>query len=520
MVEPNAGTMQGRDTNLEHEHYRMTAPIPVRVRLERIAAALVLASGCGGDGSSPTKPSDPSALSLTIAAGDAQQGTKGFALPESLRVRVAVPDGSPASNVSVSFSATAGVLNPVSVVTDVNGLAAAQWIVNSASAGATASITPSKSVTFTARAADPVACTLGPGNGAYNEAPTDYSTFVKPDGNVKAIMLLADFSDLPATETPDAAASAFLPEASDFFTETSYGRMHLDVTVLRRWLRMPSPAAQYAYNPRSGGDPCLFVRDAIAAADPDVDFSQFSLVYFVPALGADIFTVALSPLNVTVISADATRLRHLTILGRDFRFPGDDPNTARYGMAHETSHQFGLPDLYAAVPTTSSFEFVGFWDVMSLHTTGAHYTAWQKQKLGWLRPDEMVCIAGGGLEATLQPIETAGGLKSVALRLSPTRAIVAEVRRHIGRDAGIGEEGVLVYSVDASVASGAGPIRVLPSTTVVDPGTQGQLGPLYNATFGLVAGKSHHFEDAAAGVTIDVVAEEAPSFRIRIKKRP
>jgi hypothetical protein len=315
-------------------------------------------------------------------------------------------------------------------------------------------------------------------------------------------MLLGDFSDMASTETADAAAAAFVPGATSWYTEASYGRMVLDVTVHRKWLRLSQPAANYAYDPRVGGDPYRFIRELVMLADAEIDFSQYTL----------------SPLNINVISADGKRLRYLTILGADFRFPNAPADLAQHGMAHETAHQFGLPDLYSVVPNVPVFGYVGYWDVMSSHAQGAHFFAWHKQKLGWLQAQDMVCLETGGLEAVVQPIETSGGLKAVAIRTAPTRVIVAEVRRRVGRDVRLGDEGVLVYSVDGTIGNGNGPIRILPSTTVVDLTQQAQFGPFYNATFGVAAGKSRRFQETATGVTIDVVAEVGSAFRLRVKR--
>lgn len=489
------------------------------VAARRSGAVTITASAQNRQGSVQLSVIGLASLALTKTSGDEQAGIAGFALADSVRLRVTAPDASPVANVTIAFTTSAGATSPSTATTDATGIVATQWTPAAAGTpGLTATLAPGRSTSFTATVRDRVACSITNTATFLHEGPTDYTVFAQSQGVVKAIMLLADFNDLAATETADAAATAFVPGASDWYTEASYGRMTLQVTVHRKWLRLPQPAANYAYNPRTGGDPYRFIRELVMLADAELDFSQFSLAYFVPVRGAEIFTVALSPLNLNIISADGKRLRYLTILGADFRSPNAPADLAQHGMAHETAHQFGLPDLYSVVPNVPVFGFVGYWDVMSSHTQGAHFTAWHKQKLGWLQAQEMVCLETGGLEAVVQPIETPGGLKAVAIRTSPTRAIVAEVRRHVGRDARLGEEGVLVYSVDGTLGNGNGPIRILPSTTTVDLAQQAQFGPFYNATFGVAAGKSRRFEETASGVTIDVVAEVGSAFRLRVRR--
>ena len=103
----------------------MTASIRVRVSLDLIAVALILASGCGGDSSSPTKPSDsgtqpPGAAArvdvspskTSVLEGAAVQlsatvrGSDGSALPD----RVIVWASSDATTASVTQSGMVSAL--------------------------------------------------------------------------------------------------------------------------------------------------------------------------------------------------------------------------------------------------------------------------------------------------------------------------------------------------------------------------------------------------------------------------
>jgi len=73
-----------------------------------------------------------------------------------------------------------------------------------------------------------------------------------------------------------------------------------------------------------------------------------------------------------------------------------------------------------------------------------------------------VCAKPGVTSVTLSAIESVGGVKMVIAPLSATTAVIVESRRALGLDATITKAGPLVYYIDTSIASGLGPIKVLP----------------------------------------------------------
>lgn len=124
------------------------------------ATALVMAAaGCGegGGGGGPVTPVE-APLRIEVAAGDDQPGVAGEALAAPLIVRV-TRNGAPVPNASVTFSASAGTVEPTSATTNVEGRADARWILpNDEASLSTARVvarlaagTPADSVVFTAR---------------------------------------------------------------------------------------------------------------------------------------------------------------------------------------------------------------------------------------------------------------------------------------------------------------------------------------------------------------------------------
>jgi plastocyanin len=137
-----------------------------------IALAAVAGMSCGSDNNSPS--------TLTVAksptkSGDLQVGPPGSTLPSNLRV-IVTRDGSPVSDVTVTWSTTTGSLVPASGQTDATGEHATVWTLGSQTGTQTATATvdgaTGSPVLFRATATDdggpppgPTIEVLGPAGG-------------------------------------------------------------------------------------------------------------------------------------------------------------------------------------------------------------------------------------------------------------------------------------------------------------------------------------------------------------------
>ena len=106
---------------------------------------------------------------LEIASGDNQTAAVGSALPDSLVVRVTDALGNPAAGVQVDWTVTGGgSISPETIVTDANGLAAAERVLGNSSGSqqaqaSSAGLTP-VSFTHTAEPANPTALVMVSGD--------------------------------------------------------------------------------------------------------------------------------------------------------------------------------------------------------------------------------------------------------------------------------------------------------------------------------------------------------------------
>jgi len=352
------------------------------------------------------------------------------------------------------------------------------------------------------------------------EGTTYSGPALESNAQIPAVMLFVDFPDLHATESTTTLYKSLVPAARTWYDEVSYGHSHLQVTPVNHWIRMPQNLRDYGLN---DGITWLehrnYIADAVAAADGSVDFSPFKVVYVVAPKGTHIErSPAFQAYPGDGIRADGTELRWGATFFDDTKF---DATYAAHVLVHETGHIIGLPDLYD-VPNPvywSLFRYAGGWDTMSWNDPSFHFLAWEKWKLGWLDPSQLTCLTEPGeVTATLSPIERAGGLKAVVVPTGPTSAYVIEARRKIGEDAQLCQEGVLVYTVDAAVRTGYGPVRVRAAQRGTNIDLLNRCGPLYNAPFSVGRGEVSAFDDAAAGISVRVLASRSSGYRVRVSR--
>ncbi|MFC5675640.1 M6 family metalloprotease domain-containing protein [Streptomyces incanus] len=296
------------------------------------------------------------------------------------------------------------------------------------------------------------------------------AAYPRPTGRLHAVMVFLSFPDSRPLTTPEELAADHFPATGDFFHRASYGRFSLDSHALRDWIRMPRPSTAYAIRRDwTMRHRSAYLRDALAAADPRVDFSRYDIVYFVAdpdAPGVDSDATKVVNLD-TPLRADGTDIRRVVTVFEDH--PPD-----RLVLAHETGHVFDLPDLYHR-PVDGKGDWdthVGDWDLMgSQFGLAPDLLGWHKWKLGWLEPRQVRCVQGSGpVRLTLEPLGAGPGAPSFGLgrgtklavvRTGPDTVLAFEARGPVGDDAGACRSGVLVYRVRVTTRSGGGPVQVI-----------------------------------------------------------
>jgi M6 family metalloprotease-like protein len=341
-----------------------------------------------------------------------------------------------------------------------------------------------------AQAAVDKECVLSKTQSPYslNEGPTDFRFFPKPRGDLRGIMLFVDFADAPAggadTQT---FVDLLVPGALIWLEEVSYAQASLTVAFAEGWKRMPDDSDEYGWGDGlSFNEQRTFLQDAADAADPDLDFSNYDFIYTVtPTSATDLYySPAYVGGNGGEIQTDEGEIGFGVTFGQDIH--SDDFGWRTF--AHETGHLLSLPDLYDLTPDVLDYwlgthPFAGGWDLMGWLGLGTHLTAWHKQKLNWLGPDQIRCVTTSTvISETLTPLDQEEGVKAVVIKTGPSTAVVVENRRAVGQDAQLCEEGLLVYRVNSQTASGAGPIQVV-DAEASDEGMHDPCAPHWNAPF-------------------------------------
>lgn len=308
-------------------------------------------------------------------------------------------------------------------------------------------------------------------------------------GELKTLALLVDFPDrehIVSASWFDGLlfADAFGPRSlRGYFREVSYGSATrpglLDVVTddppssLGGWLRLPGTLASYVAGGDNGtgsypGNAQKMVEDAVAAADPRVDFSVYdtnrdgfvdNLIVVHAGRGAE-YTGSPGDLwshqweTSRPLAVDGVFVSSYSTEPEYWRVAGD----MTVGVfAHEIGHVLGLPDLYDRDFSSAG---VGVWSLMGAGSwngddgdSPSRPDAWCSSLLGWLQPQT---VAGPPAARSLAPVggsRTAGAVRLLpADRAHDSEYFLVENRQRVGTDVGLPDGGMLVWHVDESRA--------------------------------------------------------------------
>jgi immune inhibitor A len=292
-----------------------------------------------------------------------------------------------------------------------------------------------------------------------------------------AIVILVDFSDNQANQSlyPSGHYSEMLFSVGtyatgsmrDWYLENSYGQFNVTGAVTI-WLRMPQTYAYYVDGQAGMGtyphNTQKLTEDAVAAADPYVDFSQFDNdgPDGIPNSGDDdgivdaLFVVHAGPGRETTGSNDDIHSHAWAVVNPPqvdgvtaYSYSIEPDEGSRGVFCHEFGHVLGLPDLY---DTDYSSSGVGDWCCMSFGSWGGggltpvHLLSWCKARLDFLDPTTpRVNLAS----AAIPQVETNPTSFNLWTGGYPERQyFTAENRQRVGADVSLPGTGLIICHID------------------------------------------------------------------------
>lgn len=364
--------------------------------------------------------------------------------------------------------------------------------------------------------------------------PTERPTIPKVgtdslSGTRPQIFILAKFKDVATTPHPQAWyqtwATGAAPSLRDYFLEQSYGAWDIAGSQVTTWVTLPKTKAQYATTGGNGigVDDEAVVKDALAAADPQVDFRKF-----------DGFHVLL---NDAAGNIGGTGGRGTYTLDGETRLWGRTYDNNGGGMlgllAHEMGHSFGFD--HSSGPYKTPYD--SGWDQMS--RTGnwnrvyadygaypQHTNAYHRIVTGLIPRDRIVeCLPGTTKTVKLtRLVQPADGFPLVARIFvggDANKWLTVEARRRVGdyeQGVTLPDEGVILHDCDPThmmVDVFSGILHNGPVSYVIDPDNNSDPN---DAAATWKTGEM--YTDAPNGIAVTILKMSATGFDVKVTVAP
>lgn len=309
--------------------------------------------------------------------------------------------------------------------------------------------------------------------------------FIMPAGKAKVLLLPVDWSDLPGDTNYLKEGKGQAKLFSDYYLSVSNQQLEFEWNFVDSWVRLPGVSEDYRVQ---GPFPHpMLIKNAIAAADPNVDFSGVSGVYLLLPKNQQVMREGTQdhylPGEEPIAISDEGEI--LSYVASGNIFSESKHRTIWSHWVHETAHFLNMPDLYdfegqweGKILDIPVGPFSGF-DMMS-NQDGPSRTinSWSRFIMGWLSPEEIYCQTIESIEDSSYELthldDSKSGIKSVMIRISETQALVVESRRPTKYDLQTNQsrEGIVVYTVDTTLGHGQGYLRLIApeGRELVNPG--------------------------------------------------
>ncbi|MCF7731796.1 MAG: hypothetical protein K9N23_08915 [Akkermansiaceae bacterium] len=303
-------------------------------------------------------------------------------------------------------------------------------------------------------AADPIPPLNTKGDVYKTEGENDPLIYGSAVGHKKVIMLYLDFPDLEMTVDTKEHGQKVLggDRFEKLFKQQSYGKLSLSIEHVHGWRRLSKKVGQYSSKTTESHRE-LFVE--IFKTYPEIDFRNYDYI------AADMPRIG----NTAFGERDDLAIPYR---GEKIKVAMNVSSASHIVLAHETGHLMGLPDLYTYGGVVGPKNPAGPWDIMSEAGNSTGFLGWHRHKLKWLDADRKSYLTKSGKSLVLTPLDAPSGVSMMVVPVDdpaqPSKVFVIEVAQPVRLKDGTTSkaEGVLVYSVDATLATGQNPVVVYP----------------------------------------------------------
>lgn len=321
-------------------------------------------------------------------------------------------------------------------------------------------------------------------------------------GAQKTLAILVNFSNAPTQPfTPAYAQNVIFGDTSAFDYELSYQQTTLTGAVAG-WFTIAATSTTCDYG-------AIATQAKAAATNAGYALSNYSrLVYVFPSNSCTWW-------GLGSVGGTPSQAWIHTKWGLSYRIVGHEMGH-NFGLFHAHSLDCGSASVAASGCTSS--EYGDVFDLMGSSSTGGHFNAFHKERLGWLAdgvspPITTVAAVTGTASYDIAPLERARDTAPRALKIPRATACGAnnewfyvESRKAVGYDAGMGGStnvvsGVVVRKVTEGAADSSYLLDMTAGTTAWSDAA-------------LVAGQS--FTDPVSGLTIATVAADANGARVSV----
>lgn len=274
-------------------------------------------------------------------------------------------------------------------------------------------------------------------------------------GKKKLIIVYCDFDDVPMEVDTRVHGELCLggDQFEKLFAAQSYGKLSYEITHVHGWRRLPGTSKDYDTS-KTETHRDMFVK--VFNLYPEVDFREYD---YISAVMKRVGNTAFGEREEIAIPYRGSKIKVAMNLS----------SPSPHVFAHEVGHLMGLPDLY----TYSWFETdeknpAGPWDLMSSASISTGFLGWHRHKLKWLDEDRKTYLTRDVESLKLTPLHAEQGVSMVVIPVDdsakPSKVFVIEgaQAREFKRTKRVPANGILVYSVDATIATGCNPVVVYP----------------------------------------------------------